>query len=66
MVAPKEDALGCADCHSRNGRLAKVEGIYIPGRDHNKLVEMLGWLAAAGALIGTLLHGAIRIARRKH
>ena len=66
MVAPKEDALHCADCHSRNGRLAKVEGIYIPGRDHNTLVETLGWLAAAGALIGTLLHGAIRIVRRKH
>lgn len=27
MVAPKKDALGCADCHAAGGRLAKVPGI---------------------------------------
>lgn len=27
MVAPKAEALGCADCHSQNGRLAKVPGV---------------------------------------
>lgn len=27
MVAPKADALACADCHAANGRLAKVPGI---------------------------------------
>lgn len=30
MVAPKGEALGCADCHRANGRLAKVPGINIP------------------------------------
>lgn len=27
MVAPKAKALGCADCHSTNGRMAKVPGV---------------------------------------
>jgi octaheme c-type cytochrome (tetrathionate reductase family) len=27
MVAPKADALACADCHTANGRLAKVPGV---------------------------------------
>ncbi len=30
MVAPKEKALACADCHSEGGRLAKVPGISPP------------------------------------
>jgi hypothetical protein len=34
MVAPKEDALACKDCHVKGGRLDKIEGIYIRGRDH--------------------------------
>jgi octaheme c-type cytochrome (tetrathionate reductase family) len=66
MVAPKEDAVKCNECHTRGGRLDKVPGIYIPGRDHNPIVELLGWLAAAGALAAILLHGAIRVMHRKH
>ncbi|MBI5255912.1 MAG: tetrathionate reductase family octaheme c-type cytochrome [Burkholderiales bacterium] len=66
MVAPKDNALGCADCHARGGRLDKVEGIYIPGRDRNAVVDTLGWLAAAGLLAGVALHGAIRFVRRNH
>jgi octaheme c-type cytochrome (tetrathionate reductase family) len=31
MVAPKDQALKCTDCHSPKGRLAKVEGISISG-----------------------------------
>lgn len=66
MVAPKEKALHCNDCHAKGGRLDKIDGIYIPGRDHNAIVELLGWLACGGALAGVLLHGAIRVMRRKH
>jgi hypothetical protein len=65
MVAPKEAALGCADCHSRDGRLAKVGGIYIPGRDHDPLIDLIGWLMAGGALAGVIGHGALRLVRRK-
>ena len=66
MVAPKDKALGCNECHAKGGRLDKIEGIYIPGRDANKLVDTIGWLAAGGILAGVLIHGAIRALRRKH
>ena len=64
MVAPAKDAVGCAECHSRGGRLEKVDGIYIPGRDRNATVDLLGWLAAGLALAGVLVHGTLRIVRR--
>ncbi|MCS6785725.1 MAG: tetrathionate reductase family octaheme c-type cytochrome [Thiobacillaceae bacterium] len=61
MVAPKEDALACAECHSRDGRLAKVEGVYIPGRDHIPLLDQTAkWLAIL-ALAGVLVHAGIRV-----
>jgi octaheme c-type cytochrome (tetrathionate reductase family) len=33
MVAPAEDALDCAECHAKDGRLANLAGFYMPGRD---------------------------------
>lgn len=66
MVAPKEKAVGCNECHTQGGRLDKIDGIYIPGRDANQLVNLLGWLAAGGTLAGVTLHGLIRILRRKN
>lgn len=66
MVAPKEQALACAQCHASGGRLEAVDGVYIPGRarDHQPALEWVGLLAAAAALLGVLLHAAIRIATR--
>ncbi len=61
MVAPKEDALACTQCHSRTGRLQNVAGIYMPGRDGNRVLDLIGWLAALGALVGVLIHGGLRI-----
>ncbi len=62
MVAPKERALGCADCHAAGGRLEKVSGIYIPGRtsDHARWLDGAGWTFALLALAGVLLHGLAR------
>jgi len=61
MVAPKEQAVSCNDCHSRDGRMKDVPGVYIPGRDGSSLLRTLGWLAALGALIGVLIHTGIRV-----
>ena len=61
MVAPKEQAVACHECHSRDGRLAGVEGIYVPGRDGLPLLHTAGWLAVLAALAGVLIHGALRI-----
>ncbi len=61
MVAPKEDALACKQCHTAPGRLDKVPGIYMPGRSGNELLDMAGWSIAGLTLLGVLGHGAGRI-----
>jgi octaheme c-type cytochrome (tetrathionate reductase family) len=62
MVAPKEKALTCAQCHSAGGRLQNVKGIYMPSRgDNNRWLDMIGWTVALLTLIGVLIHGAGRI-----
>ncbi|OGA17611.1 MAG: cytochrome C [Betaproteobacteria bacterium RIFCSPLOWO2_02_FULL_66_14] len=63
MVAPKEKAVGCAECHSRDGRLKDIKGVYLPRRDAAPWLDLLGWSAAALALLGVLLHGGLRIVR---
>ena len=60
MVAPREQALSCSECHSKDSRLKNINDIYLPGRDSFKLVDNIGWLAAGGALIAIVLHGIIR------
>ena len=68
MVAPREDAVGCVECHSRHGsRLANLAGFYMPGRDYFKLLDLGGWGITLAALAGVLLHtlGRIFTAGRK-
>lgn len=60
MVAPKEDAVDCWQCHKENGRLANVEGLYIPGANNTPLLDKIGLAIALLTLIGVLFHGAIR------
>jgi octaheme c-type cytochrome (tetrathionate reductase family) len=64
MVAPKEKALGCVECHAKDGRLAGLPGIYMPGSGTHGWVDRLGWGLALLTLLGVLGHGAIRIASR--
>ena len=61
MVAPKEKALACQECHAKQGRLAGMAGFYLPGRDHNKWVDWIGLLALLGTLFGVTVHGVLRI-----
>lgn len=65
MVAPKDEALDCAECHSRNGRLKAVSGVYLPGRDHNEWLDKAGFSLAGLALLGVLGHGTLRVLTRK-
>ena len=66
MVAPKDQALGCTDCHTgAGGRLAGIEGVYLPARDRNGLIDTAGWSIALLTLLGVSGHGLLRIASRR-
>ncbi len=64
MVAPVEEALDCAECHSRDGRLDGVTGVYLPGRDTFPWVDRIGFTIALLTLIGVIAHGTVRILLR--
>lgn len=63
MVAPKDQAVKCGECHTAalSGRLASLGGFYLPGRDRLPLLDILGYLALVGALVGVVVHGLLRI-----
>jgi octaheme c-type cytochrome (tetrathionate reductase family) len=64
MVAPKEQALACTECHSRNGRLAKVAGFYLTGRDRGTGLDALGLSLIALTILGVGVHGILRMLHR--
>ncbi|SLM27958.1 Cytochrome c family protein [Desulfamplus magnetovallimortis] len=65
MVAPKDMALNCTECHTREtGRLESLAEFYMPGRDRFKLIDSLGWLVVLGSLAGVSLHGLGRFFTR--
>ncbi len=61
MVAPKEDALSCKQCHQKGGRMDEIDGIYMPGRDAIEWMDTMGFGVAFLALLGVLGHGGGRI-----
>lgn len=67
MVAPKEDALQCNDCHVGNGesRLAGITGVYMPGRDHIPFIDIAGIGIVVLSLLGVIIHGGIGIFTKK-
>ncbi|WP_075355041.1 tetrathionate reductase family octaheme c-type cytochrome [Desulfovibrio sp. DV] len=68
MVAPKDKVVACDQCHSVEGRLKGLPGVYIPGRDVHAGVTMVGWGAVIAAILAVAGHGIGRMvssARRK-
>lgn len=62
MVAPKEEALECKQCHTRpESRLANLSGFYMPGRDRVKPVDIAGWAIVLCSFVGIVLHALGRI-----
>ena len=62
MVAPKEKAVACSECHIQDGgRLANLAGFYMPGRDRLSLLDSVGWLLVLGHLVGVAIHGLTRM-----
>ncbi|MDR5652261.1 tetrathionate reductase family octaheme c-type cytochrome [Ruixingdingia sedimenti] len=64
MVAPADDALKCDACHARDGRMANLAGVYIPGAGLPP-GGMLGLALLALAAAGVAGHGMLRLIRRK-
>lgn len=62
MVAPKEDVVKCIECHSRkDSRMAGISGVFVPGRDRNKILNTLGLIFVFGTLGVVILHAIGRI-----
>ena len=67
MVAPKDQALGCTECHAKEGRLKGIPGIYMPAQHNNKMLDTVGWALVFMTLLGVIGHGIIRVfASSKH
>jgi octaheme c-type cytochrome (tetrathionate reductase family) len=63
MVAPASDAVQCAECHSRDGRMAGITGVYIPGTGTGP-GGWIGMAILALAVAGVGGHGVLRIVAR--
>ncbi|WP_415714330.1 tetrathionate reductase family octaheme c-type cytochrome [Maridesulfovibrio sp.] len=61
MVAPKENAVACEECHSKQGRLAKMTCFYMPGRDASSVIDAGGWFIVLASAVGVILHALGRI-----
>ncbi len=61
MVPTAKDAVSCAECHTDNGRLASIQGVYMPGRDRNPIIDYVGWGLVLLTLVGAMFHGLIRM-----
>ncbi len=66
MVASSEQSLKCIDCHSDLGRLEKLDGFYMPGRDQNKLADTLGILMVFASIGGIMIHTLLRTRLHKN
>jgi octaheme c-type cytochrome (tetrathionate reductase family) len=67
MVAPKDKAVACNECHTKGGRLDKIDGIYIPGRDSIPLLDNGIKILALLTLLAMIGHGVLRIfTSKKH
>jgi len=64
MVAPKDKALDCAQCHANDGRLAGVPGVWMPGRDRNAMLDAFGFGLVGLMLLGVIGHGGLRFLTR--
>ena len=61
MVAPKEEALACDDCHTEQGRLNGVTGVYVPGSGTNPLLNRIALGLIGLLLLGIVVHALIRV-----
>jgi hypothetical protein len=59
MVAPKDKALGCVECHSaKDGRLAGIHGVYLPAATTTSWSTPPAGAIVLLTLLGVIGHGA--------
>lgn len=62
MVSTKDKTVSCEECHTRDdGRLAKLTGFYMPGRDRNDTLDKLSIIVLLLSIAGVLIHMTARI-----
>jgi octaheme c-type cytochrome (tetrathionate reductase family) len=61
MVAPKDDALSCTQCHRENSRLKNIKGIYMPAANNIKYIDSLMSIILMLMISGVTVHGLIRL-----
>ena len=61
MVAPMDESLQCADCHSRDSRLSQLTDFYLPGRDYSSFLDWFGFGLMFFAFVGVMVHAVLRI-----
>ena len=61
MVAPMDESLQCADCHSRDSRLSQLTDFYLPGRDYSSFLDWFGFGLMFFAFVGVMIHAVLRI-----
>lgn len=66
MVAPKEQTLSCAECHSRDGRLENLNDFYLPGKTYNAYIDGFGIAMIILAALGVTSHGIGRAYYRRN
>lgn len=61
MVAPAKNAVECKECHSKDGRLKGLPGVYLPGSGSSPWIERIGWLFIMAILGGIFIHAVVRL-----
>ncbi len=66
MVSPKANTVPCIECHTREkSRVGNLKDFYMPGRDYNASIEMLGIGAIIFSLFAVGIHAVVRIISKK-
>ena len=65
MVAPADEALGCAACHAKDGRLANLAGFHLPGSNPTSTTGLIGLALVVLTALGIIGHGLLRLFTRK-
>jgi octaheme c-type cytochrome (tetrathionate reductase family) len=68
MVSPADQALSCADCHTRvDSRISAIDGAYIPGASRNAALDYFGIFIILSSLAGVTIHAILRFfLHKKH